>query len=109
MTLQKIKELLRVVLTNRPQSRESLCRRIGCSDRRLRLAVQELRAAGIPICSNAQTSGYWIGSEEEIRHLARDFRSRGLSLLEVSRKLELGIGKDEQVRWRDVLEPDQRC
>lgn len=103
MTKQKTMEMLAVVLTHKPQSRQDLCKRIGCNDRMLRAAVRELRLRGVPVCSNAQTKGYWMGSNEDAKHLALDLRSRGLKLLEASRKVEVTLAKGGQIGWENVL------
>jgi biotin operon repressor len=92
-----------VTLTNRPQSREILCKRIGCSDRVLRRAVRELRLSGVPVCSSSQTKGYWLGNDDEAKHLARDYRSRGLKCLEAARKIEATRAKGGQIVWEDIL------
>jgi len=60
MTKQKTMEMLAVVLTHKPQSRQDLCKRIGCNDRMLRAAVMELRTIGYPVCGWNNDSAYWM-------------------------------------------------
>ena len=89
-------------LTRRPQSREVLKNKIGCTDRMLRRAVRELRLKGVPVCSNAQTKGYWLGNSRDAKHLANDLRSRGLKLLEASRKVEINRTEGGQIGFEDL-------
>ena len=93
-----MKQRLLETLTRTPQSRESLCRRLGCSDRTLRMLVTELRMDGEPVCSNSQTKGYWLGTQADRKHLAAEYRHRGAQMYHIANKLEAGARK-EQIQW----------
>lgn len=71
-----------------PQSRRILSKKMGVSDRALRKAIEGARLQGIPICSNSQTDGYWLGSSADIRHTIAEYEARGLRALEVARKMK---------------------
>ena len=81
-------ERLLSILTEHPQSRRVLATRLGVSDRSLRQAVESARLHGYPICSNSMQSGYWIGSDEDVRQTIAEYEARGLKALEVARKMK---------------------
>ena len=98
-----MKQILLSALTSRPQKRKDLCRKVGCSDRVLRRLIRELRLEGIPVCSNSHTPGYWLGNEDETKHMVREMQHRGLQCLEAARKMELNRQRGEQIGWENVL------
>ena len=76
------------------------------SDLRCKFCGGTKELFGLPdgtVCSNAQTKGYWMGSDEDAKHLALDLRSRGLKLLEASRKVEVTLAKGGQIGWENIL------
>lgn len=79
---------LLMVLTDKPQSRALLARKLGCSDRALRRAVRELRKEGHTVCSDSEMGGYWLGTDEETKRLVKELEHRGLDLLETARKIK---------------------
>lgn len=81
-------ERLLSILTEFPQSRQTLASKLGISDRSLRWAVESARLHGYLICSNSTQNGYWIGSEEDVRHTIAEYEARGLKALEVARKMK---------------------
>jgi len=51
-----------------------LQKRMGCSNRMARMAIQELRLAGVPIISVSSRRGYFLATQDERdKSLARQF------------------------------------
>lgn len=94
-----MKQKLLEILTEHPQSRDVLRRKLGCSDRMLRSMVTELRRDGYPVCSSSHRNGYWLGTQADRKALAREYRHRGARMFEIANKLESGATKSNQVRW----------
>ena len=86
-------------LTNRPQTRRDLCRKVGISDRKLRKYISLLRREGYPVCSSSQVSGYWLGDQSDRKALAADYRHRAAQMYEIANKLEAGAAKEGQVEF----------
>lgn len=84
-------------LTEHPQSRDVLRKKLGCSDRMLRIMVTELRKEGYPVCSSSYRKGYWLGTQADRKALAREYRHRGAQMYDIANKLEAGASKSEEV------------
>lgn len=86
--MTEIAERLKEVLTDKPQSRQRLCYMLGTNDRALRSAKAELVKAGVNVCSNSRTRGYYIGSDEERRHAAAELRKKAYEMLAEANALD---------------------
>lgn len=65
---------------HKPIQRDDLCLRTGLSDRKVRIAISELRSNGEPVIS--LTSGYYLASsKEELLHFVNRERKRALTIL----------------------------
>lgn len=96
-----IKDKLLSILTDKPQSKEILCKRLNTSERKVRRAIEELRNEGKAVVSFSTAKGYWLGSEVEKRHLIAEYKSRAYKMLNTATALELGENRD-QVRLEDI-------
>ena len=95
-----MRDKLLSALTGRPQTRESLCRKLNVTDRKLRRTVRELRLDGVPVCSNSKTGGYWLGSNKDTERMISEYRSRAAKMFEAARKMEEAVEREGQI---DVL------
>lgn len=84
----RLRDRLALSLTEMPKSRKHLCIELGCSDRSLRMAIKELRDSGIPVCTDSETGGYWIGDEKEIDRTVKELRARAYKLILTADRLE---------------------
>lgn len=58
-------------------SRKDLVMLTGMDDRTVRACISQVRENGKPICANTVTGGYYMAeTEEDIKHLLGDLRSR---------------------------------
>lgn len=66
-------------------------------EREIRLAINELRHAGEPICSSSGSSGYWIaeGWDELSEFLERELHSRAMDMLRQENVLRMEASR----RW----------
>lgn len=56
-------------------------------DRRVRLAIAEMRKEGDPICSDSSGGYWWAASPEEIEGLVAELESRARDLLETANRM----------------------
>lgn len=93
--MQHLKERVLRNLSTVPVSRDALSHKLNVKDRTLREAITQLRAQGVPICSNSEASGYWLATNtSEIQHTISEYRSRAIKMLKIAKALERGIEKD---------------
>ena len=75
-------------LTDRPKSREQLCRELNMTDRALRREISALRDMGKPVCSSSRRGGYWLGTGSAVQILIAEYRSRAKKELAKAKALE---------------------
>jgi len=76
------------MLGKSPVSRQALSKRLGVSDRALRVLVNELRKQGVAVCSCSNGRGYWIGNAEDRRITIAEYRHRAYEMLKIANALE---------------------
>lgn len=61
-------------------TRQELAMFAHTNDRAMRMAIEELREEGHPICATKDGSGYWLGTKKEYEAtVIRDYKSRIIS------------------------------
>lgn len=76
------------MLTNEPQSRFELARRLRITERDFRRQVHNLRLAGHPVCTDSKGVGYWLGTVDECKRTAKQLKGRAYDLLKTAAILE---------------------
>ena len=66
---------------------EELAVRARCKPRQVRLAITELREAGVPVCGHPNAGYYLAENAEELEETCQFLRSRALHSLNVEAKL----------------------
>ena len=80
------------------QRRRHLARVLGCSDRALRKAIEELRALGYPVVGDPQRGGYFLAATRgEAEAAIAILKSYMMSHLRQIRMLEKRFGIDAQL------------
>ena len=93
-------EAVKSILTDKPQDRFVLAKRIGITERNFRKQVRQLRLQGVPVCTSPE-GGYYLASKSECTIEAKKLRSRAYDLLQTAKALE---GQDpEQLTIDDIL------
>lgn len=93
-------ETVKSILTEEPQDRFVLAKRLGISERIFRKAIRSLRLQGVPVCTDPH-GGYYLASKSECMMEAKKLRSRAYDLLQTAKALE---GQDpEQITFMDIL------
>lgn len=73
-------------------------------DRKIRLTIEDLQAAGYPVLSDSGAGGYWLGTPEEIETYVAELESRREKLTVKIRALRTSKG---YTLWRPNAEPVQ--
>lgn len=93
-------EAVKSILTDKPQDRFVLAKRLGISERLFRYSVRTLRLQGVPVCTDPH-GGYYLANKSECMLEAKKLRSRAYDLLQTAKALE---GQDpEQITFMDIL------
>ena len=85
-------EAVKSILTDKPQDRFVLAKRLGISERLFRYSVRTLRLQGVPVCTDPH-GGYYLASKNECMTEAKKLRSRAYDLLQTAKALE---GQDSE-------------
>ena len=97
---------LMAVLKIEPQSREELCVRLHCNDRSLRLAVAELRLQGYNVASSSHCKGYWLGTKEEMKHVAYEYFARAAKVTDLGEAVLRGAAFHHLAEMYDEKDAD---
>ena len=72
------------------KTRSRICMETCLSDRQVRRGIHELRDAGIPVCSDSHSKGYWLGNRDDVSRCSREMRARAYKLMHTARKMDTG-------------------
>ena len=95
-TVSKILELVENSKTRETaQTSGELHDKLGYETRVIRDIITDLRNEGYNIASNSGSRGYWMGSAEDVKRTANEYRSRAYKLLKTADALEKGLDKGQ--------------
>lgn len=86
---------------DRPATRDELARLASARkhkdpDRAVRYRIQRLRIQGIPVCSFADQSGYWIAqSQEEYRRFKRQYTHHAKEIFRATAAMDKTMNEQE--------------
>ena len=81
---------VREALTSKPKTRLQIVQETGLCDREVRRQIHELRDAGVPVCSDSHSKGYWLGNRDDVSRCSREMRARAYKLMHTARKMDTG-------------------
>lgn len=87
--LQRVYEEVCGASEDEPATKARLTRITGRSEREVRMAIVDLRKAGVPIVSTSRTRGYWRArSDADYARLRGEYMARVIDIMETVRNMD---------------------